>query len=113
MEGVSFLYGPERLELEDGVSLRLLSAWEVLEARREAQALAQGVKELALCGNACLLAKALERDGEALFRDGAAALEGLTARQIGELARKWAEFDRMENPAASDGEKRCQVLKKA
>ena len=42
MEGNSFLYGAERLALEDGTCLRLLSAWEALEAHREAEALAQG-----------------------------------------------------------------------
>ena len=35
----------DRLELEDGRSLRLLSALEVLQARREADGLAQGEGE--------------------------------------------------------------------
>ena len=52
----------ERLKLEDGRELRLLSALEVLEARREAEGLARGEAEAALCANACLLARALERD---------------------------------------------------
>ena len=51
----------ERLKLEDGRELRLLSALEVLEARREAEGLARGEAEAALCANACLLARALER----------------------------------------------------
>lgn len=113
MEGNSFLYGAERLALEDGTCLRLLSAWEALEAHREAEALAQGEKERALCANACLLARALERDGAAVFGSGAAVLAGLTPRRIGALARQWAEFDREENPGAGDGEERCQALKKA
>ena len=54
----------ERLKLEDGRELRLLSALEVLEARREAEGLARGEAEAALCANACLLARALERDGK-------------------------------------------------
>ena len=53
----------ERLKLEDGRELRLLSALEVLEARREAEGLARGEAEAALCANACLLARALERGG--------------------------------------------------
>lgn len=98
MEGNSFLYGAERLALEDGTCLRLLSAWEALEAHREAEALAQGGKERALCANACLLARALERDGAPVFESGAAVLAGLTPRRIGALARQWAEFDRQEFP---------------
>ena len=53
----------ERLKLEDGRELRLLSALEVLEARREAEGLARGEAEAALCANACLLARALQRFG--------------------------------------------------
>ena len=66
----------ERLKLEDGRELRLLSALEVLEARREAEGLARGEAEAALCANACLLARALERGGQPVFADGGAALAG-------------------------------------
>ena len=52
--------GRERLRLEDGRELRLLSALEVLQARREAEELARNEGERALCANACLLARALE-----------------------------------------------------
>ena len=76
----------ERLKLEDGRELRLLSALEVLEARREAEGLARGEAEAALCANACLLARALERGGQPVFADGGAALAGLSAREIGALA---------------------------
>ena len=44
-----------------GWTLRLLSAQETLEARREAAELAADQREWALCANACLLARALER----------------------------------------------------
>ena len=70
----------ERLKLEDGRELRLLSALEVLEARREAEGLARGEAEAALCANACLLARALERGGQPVFADGGAALAGLSGR---------------------------------
>ena len=96
----------ERLKLEDGRELRLLSALEVLEARREAEGLARGEAEAALCANACLLARALERGGQPVFADGGAALAGLSAREIGALARRWAAFDRAENPSPEDGAER-------
>ena len=60
----------ERLKLEDGRELRLLSALEVLEARREAEGLARGEAEAALCANACLLARALEQAREAREKQG-------------------------------------------
>ncbi len=67
----------ERLKLEDGRELRLLSALEVLEARREAEGW-PGEAEAALCANAWPGAGA------------GAALAGLSAREIGALAGRWA-----------------------
>lgn len=106
------LGGRRRLDLGEGLTLRLLSAMEVLEARREAGALAQEGRERALCANACLLAKALERDGRPLFDSGRAALEGLRIEDIAALARRWARFSREENPSPEEGEE-ADALKKA
>ena len=105
--------GRERMRLEDGRELRLLSALEVLQARREAAELARSGEEQALCANACLLARALEKDGRPEFDSGEAALRGLSAREIGDLAGRWAAFDRGENPAPEDGEEAVLSLKKA
>ena len=60
MEG-SILAQRERVSLGNGMALRLLSALEVLQARREAGELAGEDRERALCSNACLLARALEQ----------------------------------------------------
>ena len=107
----SLLSGPDELELEDGRRLRLLSAMEVLEAGREAEWLAQGARERALCSNACLLARALCRDGRALFRDGSQVLEELTVEEIGVLAGRWAQFNRQVNPGAEIQEEQAEELK--
>ena len=61
MEG-SILARRDCLTLDNGMRLRLLSALEVLQARREAGELAQEDRERALCSNACLLARALEQE---------------------------------------------------
>ena len=61
MEG-SILAQRERVSLGNGMALRLLSALEVLQARREAGELAGEDRERALCSNACLLARALEQE---------------------------------------------------
>ena len=101
------------MRLEDGRELRLLSALEVLQARREADELAQNEGELALCANACLLARALEENGKPLFSSGRAVLEHLSAREVARLAEQWDELDRAENPSPEDGEEAAQSLKKA
>lgn len=113
MEELSVLSRRDRLELGGGRQLRLLSAQEILEAGREAAELAQSQGERALCANACLLARALERRGKPLFASGRAVLEGLSPREIGELARRWNQLDRAENPSPEDGEEVARSLKKA
>ena len=97
----------DRVELDNGMQLRLLSAWEVLEVRREAAELMQTERERALCSNACLLARALEQgDRTPVFADGRAVLSGLTVEEIGTLAARWSEFHRAANPGVTvtDGE---------
>ena len=95
MEG-SILAQRERVSLGNGMALRLLSALEVLQARREAGELAGEDRERALCSNACLLARALEQEEEhkPVFSDGRAVLAGLTVEEIGGLARRWSQLRR-------------------
>lgn len=110
----SLLSRRDRLTLEDGTQLRLLSAQEVLEARREAAELAQSDGERALCANACLLARALEEEkGKPIFDSGRAVLERLSAREVARLARQWDQLDRAENPSPEDGVQEVQAIKKA
>ena len=77
---LSILAQRDRITLDNGMDLRLLSALEVLQARREAGELARSDRERALCSNACLLARALERTGDhsPVFDSGEAVLAGLT-----------------------------------
>ena len=102
-----------KFELEDGTELRLLSAMEVLEARREAAELAEEDRERALCSNACLLARALHRKGVTVYDSGREVLERLTVSQIQSLAARWAEFDRRENPGSAAGREAVEQIKKA
>lgn len=107
-----FWVGPERMRVDEG-ELRLLSAREVLEARREGEALARDGRELALCRNACLIAKALERKGKPVFADGQAALDRLRVEDIARLSGQWARFNREYNPSPLDGEQELKARKKA
>ena len=80
----SILAGRDRISLNNGMDLRLLSALEVLQARREAAELAGEERERALCSNACLLARALEHseDHSPVFSGGREVLSGLTVEEI-------------------------------
>lgn len=110
----ALLAGRERecLDLEDGTQLRLLSAFEILEVGREAVGMVCREREKALCSNACLLAKALVRDGAPVFKDGQEVLEKLRVEEIAALSCRWAEFNNRENPSPEDGEERTDTLKK-
>jgi len=108
----NLLDGPSELELEDGRNLRLISAMEVLEARREAQWLARDGRERSLCSNACLLSRALLRDGKPIFRDGSHVLEQLTVEEIETLAGRWAQFNTQVNPGLNSESGRVEALKK-
>ena len=91
---------PRERGLGEGWSLRLLTAREEMECRREGLELAaeEGEGQEALCANACLVARVLRRRGEAGVGSGREALERLTAGQIAHLAGQWGEFDRECDP---------------
>ncbi|MCI5705118.1 MAG: hypothetical protein MR272_07925 [Pseudoflavonifractor sp.] len=109
----NFWNRPGVTELGGGWRARLLSAWEAMEARAEAETLAAEGRDPALCANACLLARALLRRGRPAFAGGKEVLEGMTAGQIGELARRWSAFDRESNPSVLSGEETVEQAKKA
>lgn len=110
---MSILAGQDRLSLDNGMDLRLLSALEALQARREGIDLALDGSERALCSNACLLARALERteDHKPVFADGRAVLAGLTAEEIETLAARWAAFRRKNDPGLELSQNQLDSLK--
>ncbi len=108
----SILNLPAERALKNGRKMRLLSAWEELEARREGEELAASGRDKALCANAALLSRALlEDDGCPVFQSGEEVLKTLTAGPIAEFARHWGEFDRSCDPAPWD-EKAVDEAKK-
>ena len=111
---LSILAGEDRLSLGNGMDLRLLSALEVLQARREAGGLAQEDRERALCSNACLLARALEKteDQSPVFPDGRAVLAGLTVEEISGLAARWGAFSREMDPGLGLPQEELEQVKK-
>ena len=113
---MTLLAGARRTAAEEGqgLELRLLSAREVLEARREAAGLTREDRERALCSNACLLARALEQEEEhkPVFSDGRAVLAGLTVEEIGGLARRWSQLRRESDPGLNVTEEELENVKK-
>lgn len=111
---VSLVGEKRRRKVQDGRYLRNLTAMEVLEAKREALALASEERELALCSNACLIARAWEDEaGFPCASSGEEVLKALSVSEVGRLAGQWAAFESEENPGFSEHEERLEGLKKA
>ena len=93
--------------------LRLLTAWELLAARAEAERCCRDEAELGLWQNACLLARALEtQEGKPVFSSGEAVLSGLRVEEISALARTWSQFNREENPPLTLSREQAEQVKK-
>lgn len=104
----SILSRQDRVSLGNGMALRLISADELLKARREARELAQSLLEQPLCSNACLVARVLiQEEGFApFFLNGKQVLEVLTAEEIETLACRWDKFRRGVQPVGETGVER-------
>lgn len=111
---LSVLARRDRMELGGGMELRLLSALEVLQARREAEELSRQEGEPALCANACLLARALERSEtrQPVFASGQEVLSGMTVEEIAALAGRWDAFCRRNDPGLDLGREELEEAKK-
>lgn len=72
----------QRCLTRQGYELRILSAWELIQARQEARSLEGPEETLALRGNACILSRAVYRGGMRLFSSGRSVLEGWSGEKI-------------------------------
>lgn len=111
---LSILAQRERVSLDNGMDLRILSALEIIQARREAAELVREDRERALCSNACLLARALEHSEDhcPVFSSGEAVLAGLTVEEIAALAARWARLRRESDPGLDLSGEELEILKK-
>ena len=102
-----------RRRLEDGSELRVVPAFAVLQARREAlDACGDDEQALGLWMNAELLARAVYRDGARVFADGEDLMRAVSVEQIERWTEDYAALCREENPACSEenAQKAMQAL---
>lgn len=108
---VAFWTAPRRCTVPEG-ELRLLGSWELPELRRAGKKLTERLGgEPALCANACLLARVLEREGAPIYADGQAVLEAMSPEEIGRLADHWGAFHRDCDPSPAAGEETLEFYR--
>lgn len=78
--------------------LRLLTAWELLAARAEAERACDSAESLGLWQNACLLARAVTRWGRRRFASGAAVMQRWTPEQIEAQTLRYQALARRHDP---------------
>ena len=99
--------------MENGLELCVVPAYEVLQSRREAMdACGEDEQTLGIWMNACLLARAIYRDGARAFSGGEALMRAASAEQIARWTEAYAALCREENPACSgeNAKKAMQAL---
>ena len=89
-------------KLEGGLELRVVPAFSVLQARREAMEKSEGQEQtLGLWMNACLLSRAVYRDEVQAFEDGETVLRAVSAETIERWMQAYAALCKEENPPCS------------
>ena len=103
-----WLGGEKKAELEQ-FQLWLISAWELLQAKKEAERLSRETPESAgLCLNAAILARAAKKDGERVFSDAENVLRRVNAEQIERWMQRYFALCAEENPSCC-GESRTEL----
>lgn len=108
--------GGGRREISNGLEVRVVPAFAVLQARREAiEGCGEDAEALGLWRNACLLSRAVFKDGVRAFLSGEAVLQAVSAETVESWTNAYAELCRQENPACSaeNAEKAVQALQDA
>lgn len=106
---LDLLAGEKRLERK-GYQLRILSAWELLQARREAEELEDVPETAGLRHNAGVLCRAVVQGGLPVFASARELLQHWSAEQIaGEMAA-YREFAKRVAPDCEDGQETEALL---
>lgn len=90
--------------------MRLLTAWELLEARAEAERCCTDAAALGLWQNACLLARAVTRWGRRPWADGAAVLKQCRPEEIEAMALRYQAMAECCDPHCGQAEKKTEAM---
>ncbi len=90
--------------------MRLLTAWELLAARAEAERCCDDAAALGLWQNACLLSRAVTRWGRRRWADGAAVLRHCRPEQIEALALRYRAMAERCDPHCGQEEARTEAM---
>ena len=90
--------------------LRLLSAWELLQARREAERCCDDPAESGLWQNACLIARAAVRGHRRRYPSGAAVLQRCTPEQIEQMTRAYQSMAERMDPHCGQPTERTEKM---
>lgn len=101
---LDLLAGDRRLE-RHGYQLRVLSAWELLQARREAEELGADPETAGLRHNAGVLCRAVVRGNTPVFSTAAALLRQWSAEKVAQEMAVYREFARQIAPDCGDSER--------
>lgn len=96
-----FLAGGKKTAV-GGAELRMISAYELLQAQREAADMDAEEQTEGLLLNACILSRAAEKNGKRLFPDGTAVLQALPAQTIEKWMLRYIEAAQQDDPSCRE-----------
>ncbi len=106
------LLAGKRSAQRQGHELRILSAWELMQARQEAEELSGGKDTAALRGNACILRWAVVRGNTQVFSTGAEVLKTWSAEKIADEIRAYRSLASRVDPDCGQGERVHALVEK-
>lgn len=109
--GLLNLVAGERRISRKGHELRILSAWELMQARREAEDIPGEKETEALRRNAAILSRAVYRGGMRMFSSGRAVLEQWSGEKIGAEMAAYRKLAQQVDPDCGQ-EERVRTLMK-
>lgn len=101
---LDFLAGERQIERQ-GYQLRLLSAWELMQANAEAQKMAGTPETAALRSNAAILSRAVVKGHVPVFSSAEAVLHQWSAERIGEEMTCYRRLRQQLEPDWADARK--------
>lgn len=106
---LDLLAGP-RKEGRRGHELRILSAWELMQARQEAETMGGPPETAALRRNACILSRAAVRGGIGVFSSGQQVLEQWSGEKISQEMEAYRRLATKVDPDCGQEDRVAEVM---